>query len=159
MDWSGWAVFGLLATTALTAALILAQFGGLTRMDLPMMLGTLFVDDPDRARALGFFVHLGIGQVFAFFYAAVFALVGQASWQLGAGLGLLHALVALSVLVPIVLPGVHPRMATTRSGPSTGVALEPPGPLGLNYGRQTLAVALVAHAVYGVALGGLLGPG
>lgn len=159
MDWGGWAVFGLLATTALTAVLILAQFAGLTRMDLPMMLGTLFVDDPDRARALGFFVHLGIGQVFAFFYAAVFALVGEATWQAGAGLGLLHAIVALTVLVPTVLAGVHPRMASTRSGPSVGPALEPPGPLGLNYGRQTVAVTVVAHVVYGLALGTLLGPG
>jgi hypothetical protein len=49
MDWGGWAVFGLLATAALTAVLILSQLGGLTRMDLPMTLGTLVVDDPDRA--------------------------------------------------------------------------------------------------------------
>ncbi len=48
MDWGGWAVFGLLATTALTAVLTLAQVAGLTRMDLPMMLGTVMVDDPDR---------------------------------------------------------------------------------------------------------------
>ncbi len=54
MDWRGWAVFGLLATMALSAVLILAQLGGLTRMDLPMMLGTLVVDDPDRARVVGF---------------------------------------------------------------------------------------------------------
>lgn len=159
MDWGGWAVFGLLATTSLTAVLILAQMAGLTRMDLPMMLGTLVVDDPDLARVVGFFFHLAMGQVFAFGYAAVFALVGHAGWPLGLALGLVHALVALTVLVPALLPGVHPRMATPRSGPSARSSLEPPGPLGLNYGRQTAVVTVVAHLVYGLALGSLVGPG
>ncbi|MDQ4071140.1 MAG: hypothetical protein M3203_16965 [Actinomycetota bacterium] len=148
---------GLLATVALTAVLILAQLGGLTRMDLPMMLGTLVVDDPDRARAVGFLIHLGIGQVFALGYALVFALVDRAGWLLGAGLGLLHALVALTVLVPL-LPGIHPRMASTRAGPAAGPGLEPPGLLGLSYGRPTVLVAVVAHLAYGLALGLLLGP-
>ncbi len=129
MDWGGWAVFGLLATTALTAVLILAQLAGLTRMDLPMMLGTLVVDDPDRARVVGFFLHLAMGQVFGFGYAVVFALVDRAGWQLGLALGLVHALVALTVLVPALLPGVHPRMSTPRSGPTACPGLEPPGPL------------------------------
>ena len=158
MDWAGWALFGLLATAALTAVLVVSQLAGLTRMDLPMMLGTLVVDDPDRARVIGSVIHLGIGQVFALGYAAVFALVDRAGWRLGAALGLVHAVVALTVLVPL-LPGVHPRMATTRSGPDFGPGLEPPGLLGLNYGRQTVAVAVVAHLAYGLALGTLLGPG
>ena len=157
MDWGGWAVFGLLATTSLTAVLILSQLGGLTRMDLPMMLGTLVVDDPDRARVVGFFIHLGMGQVFALGYGLVFALMGHAGWVLGTGLGILHALVALTVLVPL-LPGIHPRMASTRAGPATGPALEPPGPFGLNYGRQTVAVAVAAHVAFGLALGLLLHP-
>lgn len=157
MDWEGWAVFGLLATGALTAVLVLSQLGGLTRMDLPMMLGTLVVGDPDRARVVGFVIHLGIGQVFALGYGLVFTLVGHAGWLLGVGLGLLHALVALTVLVPM-LPGIHPRMASTRAGPATGPALEPPGLLGLNYGRQTVAVTVMAHLAYGLALGLLLRP-
>jgi hypothetical protein len=157
MDWGGWAVFGLLATAALTAVLILSQLAGLTRMDLPMMLGTLVADDPDRARVVGFLIHLGMGQLFALGYALVFALVGHAGQLLGAGLGLLHAGVALTVLVPL-LPGIHPRMASPRAGPAAGPALQPPGLLGLSYGRQTVLVGLVAHVVYGLALGLLLGP-
>ena len=50
MDWQGWVVFGLLATSALTAVLVLSQLAGMTRMDLPLLLGTLVIDDPDRAR-------------------------------------------------------------------------------------------------------------
>ena len=41
MDWAGWAVFGLLATTVLTALMISAQLGGLSRLDLPLILGTV----------------------------------------------------------------------------------------------------------------------
>jgi hypothetical protein len=155
MDWAGWVLFGLVATAALTAVMITAQLSGLTRLDLPLLLGTLATEDPDRARVAGFFIHLGIGEGFAFGYAATFALLGRATWWLGALLGLLHAAVALTVLVPL-LGGVHPRIASDRAGPSSTAALEPPGLLGLNYGLQTPAVAVAAHLVYGIALGMLL---
>ncbi|QTG82884.1 hypothetical protein J5251_01860 [Arthrobacter crystallopoietes] len=152
MDWAGWAVFGLLATGALTMVMIAAQMAGLTRLDLPLVLGTLVTPDPDHARVAGFFIHLAAGQIFALGYAATFALLGQATWWLGGLLGLLHVAVALTIVLPL-LPGVHPRMASHRAGPSNRAALEPPGLLALNYGIQTPAVAVAAHLVYGVMLG------
>jgi hypothetical protein len=155
MDWAGWALFGVVATTALTACMIAAQMAGLTRLDLPLLLGTIVTEDPDRARAAGFFIHLGIGEGFAFGYAASFALLDRATWWLGGLLGLLHAAVALTVLVPL-LAGVHPRIASNRAGPASTAALEPPGLLGLNYGTQTPLVTVTAHVAYGVALGVLL---
>lgn len=155
MDWAGWAIFGLIATTALTAVMMTAQMAGLTRLDIPLMLGTLAYADPDRARVAGFFIHLANGQAFALGYAAAFAAVGRSTWWGGAMLGALHGAVALLVIVPL-LPGVHPRMASDRAGLSGGPMLEPPGLLGLNYGRETPLVALVAHIAYGIALGLLL---
>lgn len=155
MDWAGWAVFGLLATTALTALMIGAQLGGLSRLDLPLILGTLLTPDPDRARAAGFFVHLAVGQGFALGYAGCFVLLGQATWWLGGTLGLLHGLVAVTVIIPM-LAGVHPRMASTRSGLRSTAVLEPPGPFGLNYGAQTPLVTIAAHIAFGIALGLLL---
>jgi hypothetical protein len=157
VDWAGWATFGLLATAVLTAVMMAAQLAGLTRLDLPLMLGTIVVVDPDRARVAGFFIHLVNGQVFALFYAAVFAATDRAAWWNGAILGVIHGTVALLVLVPL-LPGVHPRMASERGAPSRGSVLEPPGLLALNYGRETPVVALLAHLAYGVALGVLLEP-
>ncbi|GKV71133.1 MULTISPECIES: hypothetical protein [Pseudarthrobacter] len=156
MDWQGWALFGLVATTVLTAVMIAAQMAGLTRLDLPLVLGTLVTPDPDKARVAGFFIHLAAGQGFALGYAAIFALLGQATWWIGALLGLLHVAVALTVILPL-LPGVHPRMASSRAGLTTTAALEPPGLLGLNYGIQTPAVAVAAHVVYGAVLGMFLG--
>jgi hypothetical protein len=155
MDWAGWALFGLVATIALTAVMIAAQLAGLTRLDLPLLLGTIVTEDPDRARVAGFFIHLLIGQCFALGYAASFALLDQATWWLGGLLGLVHVAVVLTVLVPL-LAGVHPRMASERAGRSSTAALEPPGLLGLNYGTQTPVVAIAAHLAYGVALGVLL---
>ena len=156
MDWAGWALFGLVATAALTAVMIMAQLAGLTRLDLPLLLGTVATEDPDRARVAGFFIHLAIGQGFGLGYAASFSLLHRATWWLGGLLGLLHVAVALTVLVPL-LAGVHPRMASHRAGRSSTAVLEPPGLLGLNYGGQTPAVAVAAHLIYGATLGVLLG--
>src|SRR5918911_1290886 len=113
MGWAGWTLFGLVATTALTAVMIAAQLAGLTRLDLPLVLGTLVTADPDRARVAGFVIHLVAGQGFALGYAAVFALVHHATWWLGALLGALHVAVALTVLLPL-LPGVHRRARAAR---------------------------------------------
>jgi hypothetical protein len=137
-------VFGLVATTALTAVLIAAQLAGRTRMDLPLMLGTITTEDPDRARVAGFVVHLSLGQVFALFYAAGFAALERSGAWLGALFGIAHAVVALTVLVPL-LPGVHPRMASERAGPDSTAVLEPPGLFSLHYGAATPLVALGAR--------------
>jgi hypothetical protein len=157
MDWSGWLVFGLLATTGLTAVMTAAQLGGLSRLDLPLILGALVSPDPDRARAAGFVIHLLVGQIFALGYAVSFALLGRATWWIGGLLGLLHGAVALSVLIPMLV-GVHPRMASNRAGPESTAVLEPPGLLGLNYGAQTPLVAIAAHLAYGTVLGLLVDP-
>jgi len=157
MDWAGWALFGLLATAILTAIMIAAQLLGWTRLDLPLLLGTIVTEDPDHARIAGFFIHLAIGKGFALAYAAGFALLDTATWWLGALFGLVHVGVALTILVPL-LPGIHPRMATDRAGPASVAVLEPPGLFGLNYGAQTPAVAVLAHLAYGIALGLLLTP-
>jgi uncharacterized membrane protein YagU involved in acid resistance len=107
------------------------------------------------SRLAGFHIHLAVGQIFALGYATSFALLGRATWWIGALLGLLHGAVALSVLIPMLV-GVHPRMASNRAGPQSTAVLEPPGLLGLNYGAQTPLVTMAAHVVYGVALGVLL---
>ena len=155
MDWAGWALFGLVATAALTAVMIAAQLAGLTRLDLPLVLGALVTEDPDRGRVAGFFIHLVVGQGFALGYAATFALLDLATWWLGALLGGLHAAIALTVILPL-LAGVHPRMASHRAGPASTAVLEPPGLFALNYGVQTPTVTLGAHLAYGIILGLLL---
>jgi hypothetical protein len=66
-----------------------------------------------------------------------------------------HVGISLTVTLPL-LPGVHPRMASTGSGPPTTAVLEPPGLLALNYGVRTPVVTIAAHIAYGIVLGLLL---
>lgn len=157
MDWAGWAIFGFVGTVVLTTVMVFAQLIGWTRMDIPMMLGTMFARNVDRARLLGIFLHLAAGQAFALLYALAFWRLGRSGAVLGGLFGLLHGLAALTIIVPF-LPAVHPRMASERSGPEMDAALEPPGLLGLNFGVTTPLVALVAHVLFGITLGILLQP-
>lgn len=158
MDWAGWAVFGFAATLALTAIMVGAQMAGRTRMAIPLLLGTMFTGNLDRARFAGFIFHLANGQFFALFYAAAFALLEESSWWLGASFGAFHGAVALLVIVPAFLE-INPRVASERSGPELVTALEPPGVLALNYGSETPVVSLLAHVVYGAILGAFITSG
>jgi hypothetical protein len=157
MDWSGWAIFGFAGTLVLTGVMVFAQLIGWTRIDIPMMLGTIVTPNVDRARVIGIFLHLAAGQAFALLYAAAFWRLGQSGALLGAAFGLVHSLAALTLIIPF-LPGIHPRMASERSGPNVDAALEPPGLFALNYGATTPLVTLVAHVLYGITLGVLLKP-
>lgn len=157
MDWMGWAVFGLGATLALTAIMVVAQLTGRTRMGIPLVLGTMFIEDPDQARVVGAALHVVGGYLFALVYVAAFSALDLATWWLGALFGGFHGVVTLGLILPLI-PGFHPRMASERTG-DIGSVLEPPGFLGLNYGVQTPVVGIIAHIVYGTILGIFITPG
>jgi hypothetical protein len=144
---------GFVGTLVLTTGMLLGTQLKLTRIDLPFLLGTVFTVDRTRARALGYGLHFVAGLVFASLYYAVFRAVGEASWWLGAVFGLGHAVFAGTALVNIILPIVHPRMATTFSAADSTPLLEPPGFLLLNYGRGTPLVMIAAHVIYGAIVG------
>lgn len=145
-------VWGFVATAALTTVLYGSQGLGLSRLSLPLLVGTLVTGNRDRAAALGFAIYLGGGWVFAVFYFALFASLGGVRWWTGALAGGLHALFLLAVVLPL-LPHLHPRMATEYDGPTSRRRLEPPGFLGLNYGHTTPLTTLLGHGLYGAVLG------
>jgi hypothetical protein len=147
---------GFVGTVVLTTTLRTASELGLTRMDLPFLLGTALSADRTRAKALGYVLHFVIGQGFAFVYYGVFVAIGQSGWALGALFGLLHGLFAGSALVSVLLPVVHPRMGTSVSSAADRPLLEAPGFMMLNYGRQTPLVTLLAHIAYGAIVGGFI---
>jgi hypothetical protein len=152
VNWSDILLWGFVATVVLTGLMSVSQGVGLTRMNLPFMLGTMFTPDRDRAKLLGFGVHLVNGWVLAVVYAAAFQSWRVAAWWLGLGIGLVHGgFVLLAVMA--MLPGLHPRMASEQRGPEPTRQLEPPGFLALNYGRRTPLSVMAAHAVYGLILG------
>jgi hypothetical protein len=145
---------GFVGTLVLTTALRLAQVAGLTRMDIPLLLGTMFTEDRRRASVIGYALHFLNGQLFALGYAAIFYAVGEAGWLFGAALGLVHAAFAGGALVNVLLPAVHPRMGTRWTDASQTPLLEPPGFMLWNYGRHTALVTVVGHVAYGALVGG-----
>ncbi len=147
-------LWGFAATVALTTVLFAGQAFGLTRIDMPFIVGTMFTLHRDRARVIGFAVHIVNGWLFAFVYALFFENLHLATWWLGATLGFLQGTVVVLVVLPL-LPGVHPRMVSDFRGPEPTRLLEPPGYLAMNYGRLTPLITLVAHTFYGTIIGAL----
>jgi hypothetical protein len=146
-------VGGLVGTIVLTTTLRAASELGLTRMDLPFLLGTAVTPDRARAKLIGYALHFVFGIVFALGYWAVFAATGVSGVWIGALLGLVHALFAGTALVSVLLPVVHPRMGTGFDAAGDAPLLEPPGFMLVNYGRQTQLAMIVAHIAYGAIVG------
>lgn len=144
---------GAVGTVVVTGGLRLALELGLTRMDLPLLLGTIFSDDRRRASLIGFGLNHAIGVLFALLYAAIFAGVGRAGWELGLALGAVHAVFIGSGLVTVLLPAVNPRMGSQWSDAGETPLLEPPGFMLFNYGRRTVVVTVVLHLAYGTIVG------
>jgi hypothetical protein len=144
---------GFLGTLALSTMLRAAGELGITRMDLPFLLGTTVTDNRRRAKVYGYVFHFLMGLAFAVLYGVCFAAIGRSSWWLGALVGALHALFTGTVLVNVLLPAVHSRIGTPETAAHEVALVEPPGFLMLNYGRNTFLVTLAAHMVYGAIVG------
>ena len=136
---NAWAALGggFAGTLVLTTTLRAASELGLTRMDLPFLLGAAFTSDRWKAKLIGYTCHFGMGVAFAFVYAALLASIHRSGWLLGAAFGVVHAVFVGTVLVNVVLPAIHPRMGTPTSAANETPLLEPPGFMMLNYGRST----------------------
>jgi hypothetical protein len=147
-------VGGLVGTVVLTSGLRIAQELGWTRMDIPLLLGTVFSDSRSRASVIGYVLHFANGLAFALVYYGAFRAVGHAGWGFGAALGVVHAAFSGGVLVTVLLPAVHPRMGTPWSDAEETPLLEPPGFMLVNYGRRTALWTLVVHIAYGAIVGG-----
>lgn len=144
--------WGLLAAVALMALSHASQNFGWSRLNFPLLLGTLFTSNRAHAVVLGFVLYMLLGWLIAFFYYMLMAYIGGGGVLVGIGLGLLHGLFILVVLLPL-LPYLHPRMATEYDGPTEQRRLEPPGFLALHYGSRTPIVLLAIYAAYGGILG------
>ena len=154
MNWTSSLLAGFVGTVLLTTLEAGAQQLHLSRMSIPYLLGAAFTKGRDRAKVIGFFTHLLNGQLFALLYVAIFRATGEATALRGAIIGLVHAVVVLLVVVPL-LPAIHPRMASLHQGPTELRQIEPPGPMALHYGVTTPLSVVIAHIVFGLAVGGL----
>ncbi len=152
MNWASWILWGFIATLIMTTMEAGAQELGLTRVDFPYLVGTMFTSDRDRAKIYGFAAHVLNGWVFSLLYVAVFESLHKISWWRGAAIGVIHAMFVLMVVL-WMMPGIHPRMASEQHGPTATRQLEPPGVFGLNYGIRTPLVVILSHILFGIILG------
>lgn len=152
MNWPSWVLWGFIATLMMTTVEAGSQEIGLTRVDFPYLIGTMFTPDRDRAKVYGFVVHVLNGWVISLLYVFVFESLGRARWWIGGIIGAIHALFVLMVVLWI-MPGLHPRMASEQHGPTATRQLEPPGVFGLNYGVRTPISVIVSHILFGIILG------
>ena len=150
-------LWGFAATIVLTTLTAAGQSLGLTRIDIPFIIGSMVTADRDRAKVIGYGMHLFNGWVFAIVYALFFENVHAATWWFGALMGALQGLVVVVALLPL-LPGIHPRMVSDFRGPAPTRLLEPPGFLTTNYGRATPLIVILVHTVYGAILGAFYVP-
>ena len=152
MNWESWLLSGFLATLVLSTLLSLSQGIGLTRMNIPYLLGTMVTPDRQRAKLYGFVIHILNGWLFSILYVLIFESRHLTSWWFGMLIGVAQALFVLTVGMTL-MPSLHPRMASEQHGPSATRQLEPPGFMALNYGFRTPLSVFVAHAAYGAILG------
>jgi uncharacterized membrane protein YagU involved in acid resistance len=152
MNWDSWLLWGFVGTVVLECILAGSQGLGVTRMNVPYLLGTIFTSNRDRAKLIGIFFHFLNGLIFSLLYVAVFQSLGRATWWLGGLFGFVQATFVLAVLLP-VMPALHPRVANEQYGPTVERQLEPPGFFGLHYGIRTPISVLVAHTIFGIILG------
>jgi hypothetical protein len=145
-------LWGFGATVILTTIMVSSKYLGLTRIDLPFMLGTIFTGSRDKAVRIGFLSHVVMGWIFAFIYGIAFNIAELATWWFGLAIGFVHAAFVLTAGLQI-LNSFHPRMARPFQGPTPTRQLEPPGFLALNYGRGTPIATFLAHLIYGIVLG------
>jgi len=157
VSWASWLLWGFASTVVLTTLMAGSQGLGMTRMNIPYMLGSMITPDRDRAKTFGVLLHLAIGWMFSLIYVAAFHLWGGPSWWKGALIGLVHAAFVLTAGM-VALPGMHPRMAGETRGPTVVRQLEPPGFLALHYGVQTPTSVVIAHLAFGVILGTFYAP-
>lgn len=146
------AFWGVFATIVVTVCIAGSQGLGFTRMNLPFLVGTIFTANRDRAKVYGTLAHLVTGILFAWLYLVGFQFWGGATWWKGLVFGAVQAAFFLTCVVSL-LPALHPRMASEQEGPTVVRHLEPPGFLGLHYGRRTPITILLSHLVFGLILG------
>lgn len=157
MNWPSWLVWGFAGTVVLTALLAASQGVGMTRMNIPYMLGTIFTPNRDRAQIYGIGIHLINGWLFSLVYVGAFHVTHLFTWWFGALIGMVHGAFVLMVAMP-ALPGMHPRMASELRGPTVVEQLEPPGFLAMNYGMRTPLSVMLAHVLFGALLGAFYMP-
>lgn len=143
--WLGAILWGVVAAFAFMLFASIGKAVGVTRLDLPDLLGSAFAPrGSPTARRIGGYIHHANGALLAIAWAYAVVLVDlPATWVTGLAWGVV--LWALGLLMFSTMGVVHPAI---RRGEQ-----DDPGPAGTNLGVMTPVGSLLGHFVYGAVLG------
>jgi len=139
-------VAGMAGGAVMSALMWMARMMGMPA-NLEMMLGTMVTDPGTTAWIIGFVMHLMISGAIALIYAWAFEHVThRAGWLVGAGFGVVHAIIAGMVMG--MMPMMHPRMPNP---------VMPPGAFLSNLGTMGVVAEFMLHMIYGAVVGAMYG--
>lgn len=139
-------VAGMVGGAVMSALMWMARMMGMPA-NLEMMLGTMVADPGTTAWMIGFVMHLMLSGAIALIYAWAFEHVThRAGWLVGAGFGIVHAIIAGMVMG--MMPMMHPRMPNP---------VMPPGAFLSNLGTMGVVAEFMLHMVYGAVVGAMYG--
>lgn len=118
-------------------------------MNLEMLLGTMLGLAPTAATwVVGLVMHLVISGLIALIYAWAFERVThRAGWMLGAGFGLIHAVIG--GLFMGIIPAMHAMVPGELPAPGFFMA---------NQGAMGVFALFVLHVIYGAVVGAIYAP-
>jgi hypothetical protein len=156
--WQG-IVAGGAGVVAMSIVMQMGKQMGMTTMDLPTVLGSMFRGDREGAKALGTVLHFMNGLAFGLAYAAIWWALGighftiASAWWIGLIFGAIHA--AVVELVMPMMGAMHPRVdqapQPALAGHGGGEVRLPQhfGIGGSGFGSGTPTGMFLAHLVYG----------
>ncbi len=155
-------VAGLVGSIAMTVLMQAASAMGMTRMpSMPLLQGSMMTDDASKATRIGIVTHIVMmgTVVFGLIYAALFVAFDASGLLVGAGIGLVHGIIAGFGM--LMMGAMHPRMVPPPVADDGDVVTTTPGELRIvepglfakNYGPMTPMGLLVGHVVFGLVVG------
>ncbi len=138
---------GVIGGAAMSALMWMGRLMGMPA-NLEMMLGTMVLEPGSTAWLIGFVMHLMISGAIALVYAWGFERVThRAGVLVGAGFGILHAIIAGMVMG--MMPAMHPLMP---------MRMDPPGAYMSGLGPAGVVMEFVLHIIYGAVVGAIYAP-
>lgn len=129
---------GVCGTLVMTTFLLVPRWMGLGKIDVMPAVGSLILRREQNVFMIGLLLHLGMGLIFAFVYAAFLGLSRLPfNAMTGAMLGAVHGVIVM-LLVAIAIMEHHPVARYHAKGLSTGLS------------------QLVAHILYGLTVGAVV---
>lgn len=154
LQWWEGIVAGAAGTIAMTAMMMMGTAIGMTRMNMGLMLGSMFARRRADAELIGWPLHLMMGLGFGFVYALLWLAFDPSeasdAWWYGLIFGAVHGFVAM-VAMPM-MSAMHPRAGaapTDVPGADESVALPRFGFGGTGFGAMTPLGIELGHLIFG----------